>query len=44
MRLRQGLPHANPAPLPQELQQDLASDCLLFTQVHPGSLSLGPPT
>lgn len=42
MGLEQGLPHANPEPLPQELQQDLASDCLLFSQVHPGPLAPGP--
>lgn len=40
-RLQWGLPHTNPKPLLQELQQDLALDCLLFTQVHRGSLLPG---
>lgn len=39
---RWGLPRANPESLMQELQQDLASDCLPFSQVCPGSLPLGP--
>lgn len=36
-RLEWGLPHANPKSLLQELE-DLASDCLLFSQVCPGFL------
>lgn len=38
LRLEWGLSCANPKSLLQELQQDLASDCLLFTQVCPGFL------